>query len=289
MRTIVFGDTGGHAIPFFAALQNLGIDPDELIIPEGIQIVHLGDLIHKGPDSNIIIMVVNQIMIRNPDRWHQILGNHEYNYIQGAPKFWRGELNTEAWKILQSWFHKKKAQPAFYLPSTASFLIPKSLRFDSSLLTGKGILFTHAGVTRKFWKSIESPATAKLASEVINSLPVTQVAKPGIMLDSRGANPGPVWALSTDEVFNSWNFEEDNELGNIDMPFVQVHGHTAGYYWRTRNWYNASKQFREATKLSPENRVSYTKVANSLQIGCDPAFSNTADLKVQPYFEITTP
>ncbi len=291
MKTIVFGDTGGHSAPFFAALRSLNIDMEELIIPDGIQIIHLGDLIHKGPDSNLIISVVNQIILRNPNRWHQILGNHEYNYIQGAPTFWRGELKTDTWKILQSWFHKKKAQPAFFLDAPNSFTIPKSLHFDEKIIETKGILFTHAGLTRKFWKTIESPASASAAAEIINNLPVNQVAKAGVMLEGPGtrSNPGPVWALSTDEVFQSWVFEDDTfEAYNVEMPFIQVHGHTAPFYWRTKNWYGASKIFREATKLSPNNRISYTKVANSLQIGCDPAFSNTADIKVQPYFEIIT-
>jgi len=284
MRTVVFGDTGGHTLTLVESLVSLGMSKEDLVLPEGLQVVHLGDLIHKGPHSNEAIMIVNAIMERNPGRWHQLLGNHEFNYFQGAPSFWHGELHEFAWKTLQKWQHKGLAKPSFFLPAGNKFHIPKSLKdIDREAIESKGILFSHAGLTKKFWKYIGEPETAEATSEAINALSIKEVTRPGIMLEtmSQSHNPGPVWALSTGEVFVSWDYTP------VDMPFNQVHGHTAPYHWPSRKWYgNTPLSYKQVTKLDVEHRISYTSIhGKALQIGCDPGYSEKADLEIQPYLE----
>lgn len=292
-KFIVFGDTGGHFTQLFLSLLEIGLDPDTGVLPDDVEIVHCGDLIHKGPDSNFLIMFVDQMMQVNPGRWHQILGNHEFNYIQGAPTFWSHQpLSSEAWKTLQKWFHKKLAQPAFAIPGPVNIQVPKKLLklgFDADRVFSKGVLFTHAGLSRNFWRMIGEPADAEHAARTINGLSVSQVTKFGEMLSSYQprSNPGPVWASGVREVFNTWRYEDGDQAYNVEQPFINVHGHTTAYSWVHNVWYKTSSLlFRNASALDVNRRVSFTMVADSLQIGIDPGFSTSADLEKQPYLVV---
>ncbi len=283
MRTIVFGDTGGHADPLLASLQAIGMDMNTLKLPDNIRVVHLGDLIHKGPFSNEIIMIINFILARNPEQWIQILGNHEFNYVDGAPHFWFNDLNNHSIHILHSWIEKGLARPAFALPGGNHIISTSEVNHTSSILD-KGILFTHAGLTRQFWKNINHEPNALRAAEMINNLSVKEVTKPGIMLETMfaGLNPGPVWALASTEVYQSWEMDPQ-----IEMPFIQVHGHTVAYEWFLNEWYSTvSPNFKRNTILDYTNRLSFTSLAGSLLIGCDPGFSETFDMKQQPFLTL---
>lgn len=283
MINYVFGDTGGHGSALLASLEEIGFNRNTLELPEGVRVIHLGDLIHKGPDSNALLPLVDAIIDVNPGRWVQLLGNHEFQHIKGSPSFWRCDCDSDSKFIINNWWESKKAFAAFALNSFSS-LQPEVSARPSIIIPQTSILFTHSGITRPFWKEMGASVEASVIADAINASPVKVVSRPGEMLFNPHApnhNPGPVWALSSGEVFASWT--------DTVMPFIQVHGHTTAYGWMYKRWFpGTSKWFKDSTKLNPENRVSITEVAESILLGVDPGFNERIDLPSQPFLTIET-
>jgi Calcineurin-like phosphoesterase len=283
MKNYIFGDTGGHGTALAASLVELGLDPMALKLPDDVRIIHLGDLIHKGPNSNVILELVDNIMAVNPDNWVQLLGNHEFQHIKGSPYFWRCNCSVSSVGIINKWWENKQATAAYALPAIINAELEVSKKKDI-IIPDLGILFTHSGITHPFWEEMGKLGSAVEVAEAINSSPIKIVSRPGIMLHNPHANnqnPGPAWALGSQEVFLSW------VKAQVDMPFIQVHGHTAAFSWMHRNWYGGTpKLFKDATKLNMKARVSTTRLNNSLLVGLDPGFSEKIDLSAQPYLFI---
>lgn len=276
----VFGDTGGHSLPLWRALNNIGVDIELGIIPENIQIIHLGDLIHKGPNTDSIIKVVDKLIHNNPGRWIQILGNHEFQHIEGAPYFWTCDCSDDTINTINEWWEQGLATPTYAINT------PQHIALDVSNKLAQpqtSILFSHAGLTQPWWNALQQPQNALEASTQLNQLDVPLITAPGLMLGVPNAHPGPVWAVGNTEVFNSWAATQHI------MPFTQIHGHTTSYVWKAGRWWDQSrnfKPFRDATKLNPTNRSVITQLNQNLLIGIDPGFSKTADIDTQPHLHI---
>lgn len=278
MKNYVFGDTGGHAVQLLSSLEAIGVDLENFIIPDDVRIIHLGDLIHKGPMSKELVEIVNMLIVNNPNRWVQILGNHEFQHIEGSPYFWKCDCSFKEVDVINEWFETGKAAASFGLDTHKIESLEVSAK-PKLVLPETGILFTHAGLTNQWWNALERPVSPVEASRLINMLPSDIVTTAGEMLGVRGY-AGPVWAVGNTEVFNSWVSSE------ADMPFLQFHGHTTSYVWRMGKWWRNDagfKEFRQATKLNPESRAVITSVANNFMIGIDPGYAKTADTKMQPF------
>lgn len=285
MRTIVFGDTGGHGKQLLASLAELGLDFDTLKLPEDVTVVHLGDLIHKGPNSNQLVHFVNSVMAANPGRWIQLFGNHELHHVPEAPKFWNCDCDLHTVTTLNSWLDSGQAKLTWALDDFSE------LQFGSSpekhfAPEVKRVLFSHAGMTRMFWREMGEHESAVATARATNAVPMSQVSRPGVMLrdPSKPANrihrPGPAWALAHSEVFSSWT--------DTVMPFAQIHGHSTGFSWTQHGWFSSVPQmFADSTELYPQERVSVTHLGENLMLGIDPGFDKSADLPQQPYLTFT--
>ncbi len=75
MRIAVLGDASGWLSPTLAALRGLGVqvDLDRFSWPDDLVVVHVGDLVHKGPDSDDLVAWVDAVMERVGDRWIQLV------------------------------------------------------------------------------------------------------------------------------------------------------------------------------------------------------------------------
>ena len=284
MTIFVFGDTGGHAKQLFASLRSLGIiiDHDNQIftIPEDVTIIHLGDLIHKGPSSKLLLEVVDKLIRNNPGHWIQILGNHEFQHIKGAPYFWQCDCDIEDVKIINFWWLEGLAKATFGLDN----IIPPNLEISASpkfLANNTSWFFCHGGLTYYWWEALGCLTTAYEASEAFNELPVKEVTLPGALLGMPQFRAGPVWAIGNDEVWSSW---KDN---NVIPPFSQIHGHTTSYLWVQNRWFVNSRQFinfKNNTKINPELKAVITDLGNrNLMVGIDPGYSKIAVGSAQPY------
>ena len=281
MKNYVFGDTGGHLKQLFASLHEIGVDTKRGIIPEGIRIIHLGDLIHKGPDSSLLLETVDRLIRNNPGQWIQILGNHEFQHIDGSPYFWRCTCDMNDVGIINDWFEEGLANATFGIESFDSentqFEVSNRPQFD---IPKTGIFFSHAGLSWNWWNTFGRRTNPVELSEALNSLETWVITTPGEMLNVHGKKPGPVWAIGNSEVFDTWNDREDV------MPFAQFHGHTTSYQFPASRWWRTDKAFqpfKSATKLNPKTRGVITSLAGNLMLGIDPGYSLKADNDKQPF------
>jgi hypothetical protein len=284
----VFGDTGGHHKQLKAGLEAIGLDPKTFKLPKDTIVIHCGDLIHKGPLSEAVMMLVDKIMDANPGQWIQLLGNHEFQYLDGAPFFWGAVIPADAQRILASWLEKKRVRVAYAIEGPVEFhdLALSARPFETP---NKPVLFTHAGLAKPFWEQhLKSSTNIVEIANAINALPIKKVTAPGSMLygEPAGGAPwkpvGPVWALSTDEVWGSWK-------DTPDMPFMQVHGHVTPFNYARQTWWaSTSNEYRRNAKINVERCTTVVRVANSIQVAVDPGYSKEATNAVQPALKITT-
>lgn len=286
MKNYVFGDTGGHLKQLYASLRAIGVDPTNGTMPKDVRVIHLGDLIHKGPHSSLLLEQIDKLIRNNPGQWIQILGNHEFQHIEGSPYFWKCDCNKVDVAIINEWHEQGLATPTFGIDSyiEESIVLGVSKR-DDIPRPKTGMFFSHAGLSWEWWAGFEKLTTPSELSDMLNSISVSFITTPGEMLGVYGRKPGPVWAIGNSEVFDGWTSHADT------MPFLQMHGHTTSYNWMSNKWWRNDRNFqhfRNSTKLNPETRAVITKMSGNLLIGIDPGYSKNPTSKEQPYVYFET-
>lgn len=226
MDVAVFGDVGGHATQFFNALSDLGVDFDNATIPEDLTIVQVGDLIHKGPDSDLIVEFVNAFLTNSPKQWVQLNGNHELQHCYGIP-FFPCRCTDDTVRTLRDWWQEGLLRmSAVIIHNEVNDLFPKPTT-----------LITHAGVTQPIWKISHAQDAQEWSQWADDKAFYNLSRQSGLMLgEARNFMAGPIWAHCIHEVYESWN--------NTEMPFNQVHGHTAPYVWNRAQWFHVSDEWK---------------------------------------------
>jgi hypothetical protein len=256
MRIAVIGDVGGHAEPLRHELARLGAHPDDGSLPEGLIVVQVGDLIHRGPDSAQVIDLVDRYLRTQPTQWIQLIGNHEVNYLEPPVFAWPETMSRKHVRILKQWWQRGTAVVAAAVETTdhESFLI------------------THAGITAEFWASaLGGPATAAEAARRINDLAKADadaVFRAGIFLHGKTAqDAGPLWADTATELAPGW--------ADRHMPFSQIHGHSSITSWREDDGGvpGTGIEALVATDLAAKHEFVY--LAGGRLIGIDPDHRDT--------------
>lgn len=263
------------------ALREIGMDRETYKLPDDVAIIHCGDLIHKGPFSDNIIEMVDNIMTANPGRWIQLLGNHEMQYFQGAPFFWGETISKDSQLTLAKWAQEHKVHIAYGIPTFKAIENIERSAKPKIPVPNKPILFTHAGLSYGFWKEFGFETDVVKLAEAINNAPIKVVSRPGLMLGATKfikGSPAPTWAHVVEEVWDTWRSHE--------LPFILVHGHTNAYNFEFNRWWPSPKEFRETTKMNPDTRSATTQVGNSLQIAIDPGYSKLATQEIQPSLRV---
>lgn len=214
MRIAVIGDVGGHAEQLRHELTRLGANPDGSL-PDDLLVIQVGDLIHRGPDSDDVISIVDRYLRSQPEQWIQLVGNHELNYLQPPVFRWPEELSRKHIRALNRWWRTGALAVAVAVETT-----------DGSFLV------THAGVTAEFWaRVLGGPSSALEAARQINELARAgdaTVFSAGIFLHGTTApDAGPLWADTTTELLPGWV--------DSHMPFSQIHGHNSITAWRAHD------------------------------------------------------
>ncbi len=250
-RVAVIGDIGGHADQLDEALVGLGADPESATLPDGLTVVQVGDLVHRGPASHLVVARVDRFLTRYPDRWVQLCGNHESCYVREA-LFVHDLLDDTSERILLGW-------------DEAGLL-----RIAAALDTSEGpVLVTHAGLTWESWVELEEPATPAEAVRALQRHP--QAAhRPGRMLADTDLThpPGVLWAEAGHELYASW-FRA--ERAGVKAPFGQVHGHSSAWSWN-RNRSTAPPEIAERLEVDPQRRHVTIELAGGRLVGVDPGF-----------------
>jgi hypothetical protein len=76
----VIGDIGGQFSVFSQILAEVGMDPRSLLLPAGLGVVQVGDLIRAAGgdlDNDGCAGLAARVWAANPGRWVQLFGNHD--------------------------------------------------------------------------------------------------------------------------------------------------------------------------------------------------------------------
>jgi hypothetical protein len=215
--TFVIGDIGGQLDIFEQSLRSVGVNTETMVIPEGVTVVQLGDVIrmHDSPqlDNMAVLALVDGLRRNNPGRYIQLWGNHEYGAFH-----WH--LPGTHWKVETD--HRNSLVAAMQDWITAG---------HTNIAVAIGdTLVTHAGLTHGYWKQIGSPQSAAEAASALNGLSKELVstkarAPYGYILNRYTAemDTNVLWAEAATETYPSWLG------GGSEMPFHQVHGHDTPY------------------------------------------------------------
>lgn len=250
-RVAVIGDVGGHLVALERELRRLGSDPETGDLPDGLVVVQVGDLIHRGPDSSGVVRLVDRYLRHQPEQWVQLVGNHEAQYLHEPVFRWPERLDRGSAALLRGWWENGRMQVAAWVDTP----------------TGQHLV-THAGVTASFWSQVlDGPSTAAEAAGVLNSMPATrqdELFRAGRLLHGQRRDTGPVgplWACAATELLPGWVATE--------MPFSQVHGHTSVFDWRRRT-FRVDPEIARRTVLDEQARHELTALDGGQVIGVDP-------------------
>jgi hypothetical protein len=257
MRVAIVGDIGGHLQPLRAELVRLGADSATFELPSELVIVQVGDLVHRGPDSEGVIALVDRYLREQPTQWVQLVGNHEAQYLREPAFHWPEQVDDDAAAALVSWWQSG------------------SMRAAASVSTGtEQFLVTHGGLTEGFWRAaLDAPASAADAARALNSFIGTHddvLFSFGQMLGGGDPNysAGPVWASAAGEVIPSWLH------ANRPLPFSLVHGHSSVANWRRRG-FDAEREIGELMSVDLERAHATATLPGGRIIGIDPGHGRT--------------
>lgn len=277
-RVAVFGDVGGHAQELARALSYLGVNLATGDMPDGLTIVQCGDLVHKGPDSPGVVRLVDGLMVRNPGRWVQVVGNHDAQLLSGATDFWDETLPWETTDTVRRWWDDG------LLHVGAAFVtagVPVRRKGGIREHAGAGpLLVTHAGLTSGAWNLLGRPSTAVDTVAALDSRKTDRssvVWREGIMMT--GASDmaaGPLWAAASSELYPSWASPPQGE--HVVPRFAQAHGHTSPYVWnsagRSNPWRYPVPDLRRHSGLEmtvdETNRIVRAEISDHVMWAVDP-------------------
>ena len=254
-RIAVLGDLSGHLKPLLTTLAELGVEVDDRNVPRRVSwpddlvVVQVGDLVHKGPVSELVVAVVDALF-RRTGRWVQLVGNHEAQYVPGGTSFWVPPIDARVGARLGEWW-----QEGFLRPAVA---VDDARRGP--------VLVSHGGLTVRAWRALGEPdhvgAVGALADPTAHAAHVLQ---PGVMA-ARDADPGVAWTEPKQELRSPWLVHA--QMGG-DVPFSQVHGHAQPLLPPSKGR-RVPPELRDSTGIDDLGHV-ITRVGGREIIGIDPS------------------
>ncbi|MGU3498403.1 metallophosphoesterase [Mycobacterium sp. C31M] len=254
MRIAVIGDIGGHAEQLREELTRLGAPPDGPL-PDDLLVIQVGDLVHRGPDSDLVVSMVDRYLRAQPGQWIQLIGNHEVNYLKPPVFRWPEELSRRNIRALNRWWRHGSATVAAAVETAdESFLI------------------THAGVTAQFWASVlGGPPTAAEAAHRINELArdgSDTVFRAGMFLHGATIpDAGPLWADTATELLPGW--------ADRHLPFSQIHGHNSITSWRDHESLYTRTGIEALLTVDATAKHEFVHLSGGRLVGVDPDHRDT--------------
>jgi len=259
-RVAVIGDVAGHVVELRAELRRLGADEATGRLPDDLTVIQVGDLVHRGPESDEVVALVDRYLTEQPAQWVQLVGNHEAHYLREPVFEWPQRISAASGETLRRWWADGQMQVATWVRNA----------------TGEGtesFLITHAGLTAEFWRAtLALPTSVEQAAATINSLIGARdhaLFRAGRLLNRswRAGGVGPVWAASGTELLPGWL--------DTTLPFSQIHGHDTPYDWQRQRFRTADKIARR-TVLDHEAKHAETTLPGGRIIAVDPGHGSQA-------------
>ncbi|GAA3838155.1 hypothetical protein GCM10022243_00800 [Saccharothrix violaceirubra] len=253
-RVAVIGDVGGHADQLRWALEWLGAGAGRL--PSDLTVIQVGDLVDRGPDSTGALDVVARLLDEQPDRWIQLVGNHEAQYLPGGTVFWPDPVEVCDVERLRAWWADGR------------------LRVATAVRTGDGeeLLVTHVGLTLAGWQWLGEPTSAVRAAESLDRRPelIWRMGE-----HARDEQAGPLWAESGAALHEPW-------MGYVGVvPFGQVHGHSTVVAFGEERW-RCTGRVRQRASVDWQARHVRVRVGGRVFTGVDPGHGRTGATRWQP-------
>jgi hypothetical protein len=253
-RVAVIGDVAGHIDELRTELRRLGADSATGRLPADLTVIQVGDLVHRGPASDAVVALVDGYLTHQPDRWVQLVGNHEAHYLRDPVFHWPERISTRSRDTLRRWWAEGQMRVASWVR-------------DDSRANGESFLITHAGVTAGFWRTaLTVTGSAEHAATRINALIGANdgaLFRAGTLLHGRrrARSVGPVWAQTATELLPSW-------LATT-LPFSQIHGHDSIFDWQRRR-FRVAEDLARLTVVDEEAKHETTVLPGGRIIGVDP-------------------
>lgn len=239
MRVSAIGDISGHSAVLAASIRSLGGDPITGELPDDLVVVQVGDLVHKGPDSDGAVRLAERMRQHNPSRWIQLVGNHEMAYLGGPipPGSDGREVGGDTADTLRRWWQGRLC------------CVAVAVR-----MADVEVLVTHAGLSVGCWRDLGEPATALAAAARLNATvgrSDSPAFRAGCLLAGQpDPHAGPCWAEVSQEVYRPW-------ITRRTMPFQQLHGHAAPWDWAAGTfWPDTPADVR--VRCRPDHRTRQT-------------------------------
>lgn len=265
-RIAVLGDLSGHLKPLLTTLAELGVEVDDRNVPrrvtwpEDLLVVQVGDLVHKGPVSELVVAVVDALF-RRTGRWIQLLGNHEAQYVPGGLQFWVPPIDRRVGERLGAWWDEGFLRPAVAVDDT----------------THGPVLVSHGGMTVRSWQALGEPdhlgAVRALADPVHHARHVLAAGR----MAARDADPGVAWTEPRQELRSPW-LVRARVAGHI--PFSQVHGHAQPLLSPSKGR-RVPPDLRSSTGVDDRGHV-ITRVGGRQIIGIDPGANGGRATRPRP-------
>jgi hypothetical protein len=239
-RLILIGDVGGHPDHLRAALTRAGAYPR---VPADATVIQVVDLVDRGPDSAGVLEIVEGYLRDQPDRWIQLIGNHDAQYLPGGSMFYQASIDGPWVELLRSF----------------------KLSIAAAVRTAEeDYLVTHAGLVVDLWRRLGEPMTATTTAMLLNERP-----------DLIGDLNGPLWAEAGIDLYEPW-------LGFRDfIPFGQIHGHASIVSFRDKRFYCAEK-VRQRASVDWQARHTRVRIGGRQFIGIDPKLGRTGAVTWSP-------
>lgn len=259
-RIALLGDLSGHLRPLLTTLAELGVEVDDRNVPRQVRwpddlvVVQVGDLVHKGPVSELVVAVVDTLF-RRTGAWIQLLGNHEAQYVPGGIDFWVPPVDRRVGERITEWWHEGFLRPAVAVDDAE-----------------RGpVLVTHAGLTVRAWRALDEPdhvGAVRALHEPDNH--AAHVLAAGVMA-ARDADPGVTWTEPKQELRSPWLVQA--RVGGR-VPFSQVHGHAQPLLPPSRGR-RVPPELRSSTGVDDNGHV-VTRVGERQIVGIDPGAGGRA-------------
>ncbi|GIG86384.1 metallophosphoesterase [Plantactinospora endophytica] len=259
-RIAVIGDVGGHPEQLHAALRALGADPDRPSLPDDLTVVQVGDLVDRGPDSPAVLDLVRRYLDSEPERWIQLAGNHEAQYLPGGTPFWPEQLDEAGVELLRSWWAAGRLRVAVAIRTADA----------------EDLLVCHAGLTVGAWRELGEPPSAALAARLLDGRPQPLLFRGGEFGLDRTA--GPFWAEAGWELHEPWL---EYYAGGGFVPFGQVHGHSQVVRFDDRTWRCPGRVRQRATADWSARHVR-VRIGGRVFTGVDPKHGRTGAARWEP-------
>ncbi|MFF5297357.1 metallophosphoesterase [Paractinoplanes globisporus] len=231
-RIVLVGDVGGFPGELARVVGGGGHD----------LVIQVGDLVDRGPDSPGVLALVRERLERDRRGWVQLIGNHEWQYLDGEI-FWPEPLGEDDQGLLRAWWLREWVRVAAAVRAA----------------DGEEFLITHAGLGVEAWRQLGEPVTATTAADLLNTRP----------REVLGSYRGPLWASAGSEVYESWLDE------GTPMPFSQIHGHDQIVGFEGRTW-RCGERVRQRAIVDWAARHTITRVSGGARfIGIDPRHGRT--------------